>query len=141
MDRREYLAGMHQCVIAEFIGAVVEEWAGDRSPLEQNLLAGVLRSQLESQFVPGLTAVLALHMEADAQMLGQGLPGWLDLTSTAMPAESAFLTEMGRRVDPIGAVLLEENCCLLPGESLGSQAFRCHLLEMVPLASRLVPGG
>ena len=73
MDRREYLAGMHQCVIAEFIGAVVEEWAGDRSPLEQNLLAGVLRSQLESQFVPGLTAVLALHMEADAQMLGQGL--------------------------------------------------------------------
>ncbi len=132
MDSREYLAGMHQCVIAEFIGAVVEEWAGDRPPLEQNLLGSLLRSGLETRLVPGLLAVDALLMEADAHTLGYDLPLWLDRVSTALPAEAGFLTEMGRRVDPVVSGLLEENSVLSTGESLGSREFRDCLWEMAP---------
>ncbi len=120
---------------------MVDEWAGDRSPLEQHLLGSLLRSELETRLVPGLLAVAALLMKADAQVMGKDFPEWLDQISTALPAESAFLTEMGRRVDPAGFGLLEENCGLLPGESSGTQTFRCHLLGMGPMASRSLPDG
>ena len=141
MSCRDDLARVHRSVVSDFIEVVVEEWAGDRSVLEQNLLGSLLRSELESRLVPELTAVLTLLLETDSQMLGGVLPEWLDLTSTAMPAEAAFLTEMGRLVDPVGSGLLEESCCLLPGESLDAQAFRCHLLEMAPMVARSLPGG
>ena len=68
-------------------------------------------------------------------MLGRGLPEWLDLTSSVMPAEATFLTEMGRWVDPFGSALLEENSGLLPGESVASRAFVDHLWEMAPFVS------
>ena len=136
MDRRDYLARMHRSVVSEFIETVVEEWAGNRSALERNLLGVALRSEVETRLAPGLMAVLALLMEADARALGQDLPQWLDLTSSALPADAAFLTKMGRSVDPVGSGLLEENAGLLPGESLGSQAFRSHLWEMAPSLER-----
>ena len=85
MENSAYLAGMHRNLVSDFIEAGVDQWAWESGPLEQNLLAGVLRSELESQLAPGLNSVLALLMEADAQMLGLGLPEWLDLTSSVSP--------------------------------------------------------
>ena len=81
----------------------------------------------------GLTAVIALLMEADPETLGRDLSLWLERVSTALPAESAFLTEMGRLLDPVSSALLQENCFLLPGESLASRFFVDHLWEMAPL--------
>ena len=83
--------------------------------------------------MPGLTAILALLMEVDAHALGQGLPEWLDLISTVLPAEASFLTDMGRSVDPAGSGLLEENLGLLPGESVARRVFVDYLWEMAPL--------
>ena len=136
MDRRDYLAGMHRSVIDEFIQSVVDQWAWDPSVLEQNVLGKALRSELESRLVPGLTSVLALLLEADARELGSVLPEWLDLTSSVMPAESAFLTEMGRRVDPVGAVLLGENSGLTAGESLAVREFNDFLWSVAPKMKR-----
>lgn len=133
MDRREYLARQHRRVVDEFILAVVEEWAGNQSILEQNLLGSLLRSELEDRLVPALLAVDALLMKADAQVLGKDLPEWLNQVSTVLPAEAEFLSEMGRRVDPVGSGLLEENSVLSTGESLASRAFVDHLWEMAPL--------
>ena len=75
----------------------------------------------------------ALLMKADAQVLGKDLPEWLDQVSTVLPAEAEFLSEMGRRVDPVGSGLLEENSVLSTGESLASRALVDHLWEMAPL--------
>ena len=141
MDRRDCLAGMHQGVVADFIEAVDDEWASDRSVLERNLLGALLRSELETRLVPGLTATLALLMEAEAGVLGQDLPEWLDRVSGPLPAESAFLTEMGRRVDPAGGGLLEENSGLSAGESLAAREFRDRLWSMAPLVPRSLLGG
>ena len=98
----------------------------------------LLRSELETRLVPGLTVTLALLMEAEAGVLGQDLPEWLDRVSSALPAESAFLTEMGWRVDPAGGGLLEENSGLSAGESLAAREFRDRLWSMAPPGSPFV---
>ena len=141
LEDREFLARQHRSVVSEFIEAVVNEWAGDRSPLEQNLLGALLRSEVETRLVPGMLAMDARLLEADAHTLGHDLPAWLDRVSTALPAEAAFLTKMGRMVDPAGSVLLEENFGLFPGESVAVKEFRCRLWEMAPLTPRSSPGG
>ena len=53
-----------------------------------------------------------------------------------MPVESGFLTEMGRRVDPVMAELLDEGLRLLPGESLARREFRNCLWELAPAVDR-----
>ena len=132
MDRRDCLAGMHRSVVSDFIEAVVDEWAGDMREVERNIEGSLLRSELETKQLPGLTAVLALVMEADSETLGRDLPEWLALTSTVLPADAQFLTEMGRRVDPGRHSLLQENSGLSAGESMVMQEFRCLLWEMTP---------
>ena len=138
MDKREFLATRHRGVVAEFIEAVVEEWACDMGQVERNILGVVLRREIETRLAPELLALHALLLGADAEMLGW-LPEWLDRVSTALPGDAEFLTEMGRVLDPPGYDLLEENAVLLPGESEASRAFTDCLWSMAPgISSRPV---
>ena len=138
MEGKEFLASRHRAVVTEFIEAVVEEWAGDMGDLERNILGVALRQEIETMLVPGLLAVDALLLGANAKTLGW-LPEWLDRVSTALPGDAEFLTEMGRVLDPPGYDLLEENAVLLPGESEASRAFTDYLWSMAPgISSRPV---
>ena len=134
MDERGFLASRHREVVDEFICAVVEEWAGDMGQVERNVLGVVLRQEIETRLVPGLLAVDALLLEADAETLGR-IPEWLDRVQTPLPAETEFFTEMVRLLDPVGSSLVEENLALRPGESVPSRVFTDYLWEMAPLAS------
>ena len=51
------------------------------------------------EVVPGLVAAQTLFHAADAATLGNGLPEWRDRVSAVIPAESAFISEMSRRLD------------------------------------------
>ena len=134
METRDYLARQHRRVVDEFICAVVEEWAGDMGQVERNVLGVALRGEIETRLVPELLAVHALLLGADAEILGS-IPEWLDRVQTQLPGDAEFLIEMGRRVDPGGFQVLEENLFLLPGQSETAQAFTDFLWEMAPLAS------
>ena len=115
MEGKEFLASRHRAVVTEFIEAVVEEWAGDMGDLERNILGVALRQEIETMLVPGLLAVDALLLGANAKTLGW-LPEWLDRVSTALPGDAEFLTEMGRVLDPPGYDLLEgERCAFARG--------------------------
>ena len=131
MEGEEFLASRHRSVVTQFIEAVVEEWACDMGEVERNVLGVALRHEIETRLVPGLLAVDALLVGADSETLGW-LPEWLDLTSTVLPADAEFLTEMSRRLDPDGFGLLEDNLALRPGESAASRAFTDFLWEMSP---------
>ena len=133
METWDLLARHHRRVVDHFIEDMLD--AMDLDGVERNVLGVALRREVETVLVPGLTAVLALLLEADADALAR-LPEWLDRVSSVMPAESGFLTEMGRRVDPAGALLVEEGLGLLPGESLARREFRNCLWELVPCVSR-----
>ena len=135
METRDFLARQHRRVVDEFISAVLDDWACDMGDLERNVLGVVIRQEVETRLVPGLLAVDALLLGADAGMLGR-LPEWLDYVQTPMPADAGFLTEMGRRLDPYGSALLEENSGLLSVESETSRTFTGYLWEMTPL----IPG-
>ena len=134
MGESGFLVSAHRRVVDEFICAVVEEWAGDMGQVERNLLGVALRGEIETRLVPELLALHALLLGADAETLGW-LPEWLDRVQTQLPSDAGFLTEMGRRVDPGGFQVLEENLFLLPGQSETAQAFTDFLWEMAPLAS------
>ena len=53
-----------------------------------------------------------------------------------MRAEKEFTTEMGRRLDPSGYDLFEDDLGLLQGESEVRRAFEAHIWEMAPCVSR-----
>ena len=138
MEGEEFLASRHREVVDEFIGAVLDEVACDMGDVERNVLGVALRSEVETRLVPGLLAVHALLLGAEAEMLGW-LPEWLDRVSTALPGDAEFLAEMGRVLDPPGYDLLEENAVLLPGESEASRTFTDCLWSMAPgISSRPV---
>ena len=102
--------------------------------VERNILEVALRVEVETRLVPGLLAVDALLLEADARTLAR-LPEWLDRVQTPLPSDAGFLSKMGRRVDPGGFQVLEENLFLLPGQSETAQAVTDFLWEMAQLAS------
>ena len=131
MDEEKFLSSRHRAVVTEFIEAVVEEWACDMGEVERNVLGVALRHEIETRLAPELLALHALLLGAGSETLGW-LPEWLELTSTVLPADAAFLTEMGRRLDPDGFGLLEDNLALLPGESATARAFTDCLWEMAP---------
>ena len=134
METREYLARQHRRVVDEFIESVLDEWTCDMGDLERNVLGVVLRQEIETRLVPGLLAVDALLLGADAETLGR-IPEWLDRVQVPLPAEAEFFTEMVRLLDPVRSSLLEENLALRPGESVPSRVFSDCLWEMAPLAS------
>ena len=133
METWDLLARHHRQAVGRFIESVLDGL--DLGDLERNVLGVALRREVESVFVPELSAVMALLLEVDARALAR-LPEWLDRVTSVMPAESEFLTEMGRRVDPAGAALVEESLRLLPGESEARRVFEAHLWEMAPVVSR-----
>ena len=133
MEQWELLARHHRRVVNEFIEAVLEEL--DLGDLERNVLGVALRREVETSLVPSLVAIQAVFHAADAGTLGKDLPEWLEQVSSAMPAESGFFTEMGRRLDPVGAGLLDENLGIRAGESEVGRAFETHLWEMTPSVS------
>ena len=102
--------------------------------MERNVLGVALRGEIETRLVPGLLALHALLLGADADILGS-IPEWLDYVQTPMPADAGFLTEMVRLLDPVGSSLVEENLALRPGEAVPSRGFTDYLWEMAPLAS------
>ena len=133
METCELLARHHRRALDQFIEAVLD--SADLEGVERDVLGVALRREVETVLVPGLSVVLALLLEADADALAR-LPDWLDGVSSVMPAESGFLTEMGRRVDPAGAALVEEGLGLLPGESLARREFTNCLWELAPTVDR-----
>ena len=133
METWDLLARHHRRALDEFIEAVLDGM--DLDGVERNVMGVALRSEVENRLAPGLFAVAALLLEADADALGQ-LPAWLDRVQTVLPADAEFLTEMGRRVDPEGAELLAENLRLLPGESEASRTFTDCVWEIAPAVDR-----
>ena len=138
METSEFLARNHRRVVDEFICAVVEEWTEDMGDLERNVLGVVLRQEIETRLVPGLLAVDALLLGADAETLGW-IPEWLDAVQTPVTFDRDFFEETARRLDPTGCEVLEESLGLLPGESEASRAFTDCLWSMAPgISSRSV---
>ena len=134
METSEILAHHHRRLVDEFIEGVLD--ALDLGDLERNVLGVALRYEVEAGLVPGLLAVQALFHAADAETLGKELPKWLGRVSSVMPAESDFMAEMGRQLDPVGCGSLDENLGLGPGDSEVRRAFEAHLWEMAPSVSR-----
>ena len=134
VENGDVLARHHNRVISEFIESVLAEM--DLTDLERNIVGAAIRMEVEERLVPGLYAVAALLLDADAGVLGQCLPAWLDRVSSVMPGQSTFLSEMGRLLDPSGADLVDENLGLQLGESEVRKAFKGHLWEMAPCVSR-----
>ena len=115
MKNGELLARHHGRVISEFIESVLDDL--DLTDLERNVLGVAIRAEVEEKLVPGLYAVAALLLDADARVLGECLPAWLEQAQPFLPAEDEFLAEIGRRLDPAGAALMGGNSCLSSGES------------------------
>ena len=134
MEQSEFLARHHRMVVAEFTRSVLDRM--DLGDLERNIVGVMLRQEVETGLVPGLTAIQAVFHAADAAMLGQSLPEWLDRVSSVLPGEAEFMSEMGRCLDPVGYGLLEENLGLRAGESEARRVFEAHLWEMAPCVSR-----
>ena len=134
METSEILARHHRRVVDEFIEGVLGEL--DLTDLERNVVGVMLRREVQEELVPGLAAVQALFHAADAAMLRKELPDWLERVSSVIPAESEFLAEMGRCLDPRGAGLLDESLGIRPGESEVRRSFDAHLWEMAPCVSR-----
>ena len=136
METREYLARFHRRVVTELIEAVLDEWAGDMGQVERNFLGVVLRQEVETRLVPGLLAVDALLMGADAGMLGR-LPERLDRVQAPLLVDWDFLEEMGRRLTPVGYEVLSDNLGLLAGESETSRTFTDCLWSMTLSISKI----
>ncbi len=133
METSEILARQHERLINEFIESVLAEM--DLGDLVRNVMGVALRREVETELVPCLVAIQAVYHAADARVLGQDLRAWLDRVSSVMTAESAFVTEMGWRLDPSGADLGEENLGLRVGESEIGRVFEAHLWEVMPWVS------
>ena len=135
MKTSEMLARHHRRVVDQFIESVLNEL--DLGELERNIVGVALRREVETGLVPGLVATQAVFHAADAATLSKRLPQWLDRVSSMMPAESEFLAEMGRCLDPAVYGLLEENLGLLSGESEARRVFEAYLWEIAPCVPRV----
>ena len=133
MDNWKVLARHHRRGVDDFIEVVLDGM--DLDGVERNVMGVAFRPEVETRLALRLFAVAALLLEADADALAR-LPEWLDRVQAVLPAESEFLTDMGRRVDSAGAVLVEENLGLLPGESLAAREFRGCLWELATVVDR-----
>ena len=137
MESREFLAHHHRVLVDQFIESLLDELGpGD---LERNIVGLALRREVETGLVPGLVAVQAVFHASDASVLGHELPDWLEQVSSTLPAEAGFADEIGRRLDPAGAELIDENLGLRPGESEVRRSFESHLWEMAPGVPKVVP--
>ena len=125
MEPSDFLARHHRRVVDEFIESVLDEL--DLGDLERNVVGVMLRREVQEELVPGLAAVQALFHAAETAMLRKELPDWLERVSSVIPAESEFLAEMGRCLDPRGAGLLDESLGIRPGESEVRRSFDAHL--------------
>ncbi len=134
METSEILARHHRQIVDRFIESVLAEM--DLTDLERNVVGVMLRQEVETGLVPGLVAVQAVFHAADAETLGEELPEWLERVSSVVPPESEFLAEMGRRLDPDGARLLDENLGPGAGDSEVRRLFEVHLWEMAPFFPR-----
>ena len=130
----EILARHHRRAVEEFIESMLDELdldgAGD---LEQNVVEVALRREVETGLVPGQAAIQAVFRAADAEVLGRKLPEWLERVSSVIPAESEFLTVMGRQVDPVGYKFLDENLGLLAGGYEVRRVFEAYNAGAPPL--------
>ena len=131
MEQWELLARHHRQIVGRFIESVLDEF--NLTDLERNVLGVALRREVEMELVPGIVAIQAVFHAADAETLGTALPRWLEGVTSVMPAESDFLVEMGRRLDPVGVTLLDENLGIRAGESEVRRVFEAHLWEVAPL--------
>ncbi len=134
MDTSEFLARHHRRVVDEFIESVLDQM--ELGELERNVVGVAIRGEVETGLVTGLTAVLALLLEANSRTLNEDLPEWLDRVSSSLPAESEFLSEMSWRLDPDGTELMNVNLELRPGEKEVRRSFEAHLWEMTPAMNR-----
>ena len=135
MENWDLLACHYQRIVDDFIEAVLD--AADLDGVERDVMGvGSPVRGGEPGSCQGLSAVLALLLEADADALAR-LPGWLDRVQTVLPVDGEFMTEMGWRLDPAGAALADESLALLPGESLAAREFRNCLWELSPSVNRL----
>ena len=137
--RDEFLVNEHRRVVDNFIEDATNVLSGGLSVAERNELGVKLRFYVETQLVPGILAVNALHLEASAEMLNRNIPELIERASTVLPAEAAFLTEAGKMVDPRSYALLAENLDLLPDQCFGVEVFHDHLLSMAPLVAKVRP--
>ena len=76
MKNGDVLARHHGRVISEFVESVLD--ALNLTDLERNIVGVAIRAETEERLVPGLYAVAALLLDADARVLGEGLPEWLE---------------------------------------------------------------
>ncbi len=134
METSKFLARHHLRLVDQFIESVLDEV--DLGDVERNVVGVALHREVETELVPGIVATQAVFHAAGAAVLGGHLPEWLARVSSVIPAESAFLTEMGQQVDPVGYDLLTENLGIRPGESEVRRALEAHLWEMAPCVSR-----
>ena len=134
MEKSEILACHHQALVDRFVESVLDELnLGD---LERNVLGVALRREVETGLVPGLVVIQAVFHAADADVLDR-MPEWLDRVSSVIPGDSEFIAETGRRLDPSGADMIDENLGLRPGESEVRRVFEAHLWEMAPCVPRV----
>ena len=96
-----------------------------------------LRFYIETQLVPGLLAVHAVLLGASLDDLNTDLPVWIKRASSVLPAEAAFITEIGRAVDPVSYSLLSENLGISDDQCLGVKTFHYHLSSLAPLVQKL----
>ena len=137
MASYKFLAGEHRRVVDNFIEDAVAVLARGMTLFQRNELEVNLRFFVETQMVPGLLAVNALLLKASPEELAKDLPDWIEQTSTVLPSEAAFLTEVGKMVDPFFYSLLAENLDLPPDQCLGVQTFQAQLLSMAPLVGKI----
>ena len=134
MAQWEFLARHHRRAVDRFIESVLDQMEfGD---LERNIVGLMVRREVETGLVPGLVAVQAVFHAADAETLGKRLPEWLDRVQTVLPAESEYLAEMARCLDPAGYDLLEANLGLQGSESEVRRTFDAYLWELAPCILR-----
>ena len=76
MDESGFLASAHRRVVDDFIQAVLDEWACDMGDVERNIVGVALRQEVETRLFPGLLAVHALLLGADAEPWGGFRGGW-----------------------------------------------------------------
>ena len=136
METSEILARHHRQIVDRFIESVLDGM--DLGDLERNVVGLAIRREIEAELAPGIVAIQAVFHAADAETLGTALPRWLEGVTSVMPAESDFLVEMGRRLDPAGVTLLDENLGIRVGESEVARAFEARLWEMAPCLPRRV---
>ena len=134
MEMWDLLARHHWRAVDKFIEGLLDRM--DLTDLERNVVGVAVRREVEEGLVPGLVAVQSLLHAANAETLGRELPEWLDRVSSVIPGDAGFLAEMGRQLDPHGAVLLDENSGAGFGKSEVRRVFEAHLWEMAPCVSR-----